>query len=67
MCSLSPSLGPIRSVWTEIRFYVRSRLGEQADHLHASWGATSIDDLPVDRLRDLCGLILNQEMLAGGP
>ena len=24
MCSLSPSLGPIRSVWTEIRFYVRA-------------------------------------------
>ena len=45
----------------ELRFFARSRLGMQADHLHASWGAPNVDQLPADRLRHLCWLLLQQE------
>jgi len=45
----------------ELRFFARSRLGFQADHLHGSWGARSVDDLPIDRLRHLCWLLLQHE------
>ena len=45
----------------EMRFYVRSRLGPQADALHVSWGAPNVDQLEADRLRHLCFLLLQQE------
>ena len=51
-------------VLSELRFFARSRLGSQADHLHASWGAPNVDDLQPDRLRHLCWLLLQAE---GGP
>ena len=42
----------------ELRFFARSRLGPQADNLHASWGASTVDEVPADRLRHLCWLLL---------
>ena len=45
----------------ELRFFARSRLGAQADQLHESWGALTVDLLPADRLRHLCWLLLQQE------
>ena len=46
---------------SELRFYARSRLGPQADMLHQSWGARTVDELDVDRLRHLSVLLLAQE------
>ena len=51
-------------VLSELRFFARSRLGFQADHLHASWGAPNVDELQPDRLRHLCWLLVQAE---GGP
>ena len=45
----------------EMRFYLHSRLGPQAHNLHASWGASSINDLNATRLRHLCALVLQHE------
>ena len=45
----------------ELRFYARSRLGDQAHHLHPSWGARSVNELSPRALRGLCHLILLQE------
>ena len=42
----------------ELRFFARSRLGPQADNLHASWGASTVDEVPADRLRHLCWVLL---------
>ena len=42
----------------ELCFFARSRLGNQAEHLHSSWGARRVDELPADRLRHLCWLLL---------
>jgi len=50
----------------ELRFYARSRLGPQANALHPSWGASSVDTLASDRLRNLCLLIIEQEMAEMG-
>ena len=46
---------------TELVFYARSRLGPQADQMHASWGATRVEDIQTDRLRQLCWMLLQQE------
>ena len=45
----------------ELRFLARTRLGPGADSLHPSWGASSVDELPPDRLRSLCLMVLAQE------
>ena len=46
---------------SELRFFARSRLGPQADNLHASWGASTVDGLNADQVRHLCWLLLAGE------
>ena len=48
---------PDEATMAEMRFYLHSRLGPQAHNLHASWGASSINDLNATRLRHLCALV----------
>ena len=48
-------------VLEELCFFARSRLGAQADNLHSSWGARTVEELNADRLRHLCWLLLQHE------